>query len=64
MQYFVGTQKNRLSKTLVFCVFKRIYFVRLGPSVRLEENNNFFIQYYLQNKLLLAQSTERSLINV
>ena len=43
------------------CVFKRTFFVRLGPSVRLEENNNFLIQFYLQPNSFLAQTTESSL---
>ena len=47
MQCFVGAQKNRLNETLVF-VYLNAFFVRLGPSVRLEENNNFLIQFYLQ----------------
>ena len=48
MQCFVGTQKNRLNETLVFVYSKACFFVRLGSSVRLKENTNFFIQFYLQ----------------
>ena len=47
MQCFVGTQKNRLNETLVFG-YSNAFFVRLGPSVRLEENNYVLIQYYFQ----------------
>ena len=32
---------------MVLCIQTHI-FVRLGPSVRLEEKNNFLIKYYLQ----------------
>ena len=48
MQYFVGTQKNCLNETLIFVYSNTFFFVRLGLSVRLEENNNFLIQFYLQ----------------
>ena len=44
---FRGYSKEPPQRNACFCVFKRI-FVRLGPSVRLEENNNFLIQFYLQ----------------
>ena len=47
MQCFVGTQKNRVNETLVF-VYSNAFFVRLGPSIWLEENDNFLIQFYLQ----------------
>ena len=47
MQCFVGPEKKRLNETLVF-VYSKAYFVRLGPSVRLEENDNFLIKFYLQ----------------
>ena len=30
------------------CIQTHIQFVRLGPSVKLEENNYFLIQFYLQ----------------
>ena len=48
MQCFVGTQKNHLNETLVFVYSNAYVFIRLGRSVRLEENNNFLIQFYLQ----------------
>ena len=45
---FRGYSKEPSQRDACFCVFRRISFVRLGPSVKLEENNNFLIQYYLQ----------------
>ena len=58
---FVGSQKNRLNETLVvvFCIQTHI-FVRFGPSVNLEENNKFYIQFYLQPNSS-ANTTESSL---
>ena len=47
MHGYVGTQKNRHNETLVV-VYSNAFFVRLGPSVRLEENDNFLIQFHLQ----------------
>ena len=49
----------RLGPSVLFLCIQTHIFVRLGPSVRLEENNNFLIQYYLlpnsfQLKLLKA----------
>ena len=46
---FLCTQRNRLNEMLFFLNSKHI-FVRFGPSVKLEENNNFLIQFYLQPK--------------
>ena len=45
---FRGYSKEPSQRNACLCVFKRIFFVRLRPSVRLEENNNFLIQFYLQ----------------
>ena len=57
MQSFVGTQKNRFNETFFLCIQTHI-FVRLWPRVRLEENNNCMIQYYLQqNSFLSAKYT-------
>ena len=58
MQCFLGTQKNRLNERLVFVYSNAFFFVRLGPSVRLEENNNLFDSILLATKLLLAQTIE------
>ena len=38
--------KEPSQRNACVCVFKRIFFVRLGPSVRLEENNNLNISCY------------------
>ena len=58
---FMGTQKNRLNETLVvvFCIQTHI-FVRFGPSVNLQENNKFYIHFYLQPNSS-ANTTESSL---
>ena len=45
---FRGYSKEPSQRNACFCEFKRIFFVRLGPSVRLEESDNFLIQFYLQ----------------
>ena len=45
---FRGYSKEPSQRNACFCVFKGMFFVRLGPSVRLKENNNFLIQFYLQ----------------
>ena len=45
---FRGYSKEPSQRNACFCVFKRIFFVRLGRSVRSEENDNFLIQFYLQ----------------
>ena len=57
MQCFVGTQKNRLNETLIFVYSNAYFFVRLGLSVRLEENN-YFDSFLFATKRLLAQTTE------
>ena len=54
-----GYSKEPSQRSAFFCIQTHI-FVRLGPSLRLEENNNFLIQYYLQTnsfklKLLKAR---------
>ena len=59
-----GYSKEPSQRNACFCVSKRIFFVRLGPSVRLEENNNFWFSILFATKLLLAQTTESSLWNV
>ena len=40
--------KRTVSTKRLFFVYSNAFFVRLGPSVRLEENNYFLIQFYLQ----------------
>ena len=60
MQCLRWVLKRTVSTKRLFCVFKRI-FARLGPSVRLEENNNFLDSILFATKLILAQTTESSL---
>ena len=57
---FRGYSKEPSQRNACFCVFQTHIFARLGPSVRLE-NDNFLIQFYNATKLLLAQTTESSL---
>ena len=40
--------KITVSTKRLFLCFQPHIFVRLGPSVRLEENNNYLIQFHLQ----------------
>ena len=54
---FRGYSKEPSQRNAYFCVFKRIFFVRLGLSVRLEENNNFDSVLFA-TKRLLAETTE------
>ena len=53
MVYFLicnvsGVLKRTVSSKRLFLCIQTHIFVRLGPSVRLEDNNNFLIQFYLQ----------------
>ena len=54
---FRGYSKEPSQRNAYFCVSKRIFFVRLGLSVRLEENYNFESVLFAI-KRLLAQTTE------
>ena len=51
---FRGNSKEPSQRNAYFCVFKRTFFVRLGLSVKLEENNNFF-SILFATKCLLTQ---------
>ena len=42
-----NSKEPSLRNACFFCIQTHI-FVRIGPSVRYEENNNFLIQLYLQ----------------
>ena len=58
---FRGYSKEPSQRNDCFCVFKRIFFVRLGPNVRSEENTKLFDSILFATKRLLAQTTESSL---
>ena len=56
---FRGHSKEPSQRNACFCVFKRIFFVRVGPTVRLDEIELDSILF--ASKLLLTQTSENTL---